>query len=75
MKSTVKKGSYKSTEFPKLMEHVGDGGWFLVFFVRVNEGVVVASEETQRPVGYSDDYWYMPSFSDFQGSVTLENGT
>jgi hypothetical protein len=74
MKSTVKKSSYKSTDFPKLMEHVGDGGWFLVLFTSLTKGVIVASEVEERPVGYSSD-WHIPSFSDFHGSVTLENGT
>jgi hypothetical protein len=75
MKIKVTKSDGKSSEFPKLMKYTGRDSNFVVLFSSNAVGMVVESQDDERPVGYFDDCWTTSRFCNFQGSVTLENGT
>jgi hypothetical protein len=72
---TSVKENFGKTDFPKLMKYTGRDSNFVVLFSSNAVGMVVESQDDERPVGYFDDCWTMSRFCNFQGSVTLENGT
>jgi hypothetical protein len=74
IKTSVKE-NFGKTDFPKLMKYTGRDSNFVVLFSSAGLGMVVESQDDERPVGYYDDEWCINRFRDFHGSVTLENGT
>jgi hypothetical protein len=74
MIKTILKEKFDKTDFPKLMKYNRKDSNFVVLFSSDKVGMVVESQDDERPVGYYLNNWYMSSFSDFRGSVTLENG-
>jgi hypothetical protein len=63
--------------FPKLMTLVGsydpNHTGLVVLFGRACNGVVVHSATKNYTVGFRSTEWVMSMFSDFKGTVTLEN--
>jgi hypothetical protein len=63
--------------FPKLMILVGsydpNHTGLVVLMSRAKHGVVVHSETGRYTVGHRSTEWVMSMFSDFKGTVTMEN--
>lgn len=59
-----------STPYPKLM---GTHGGLIVLFCRPKCGTVVVQINPSATVGYYSEDWEMSHFTDYMGSVTLEN--
>jgi hypothetical protein len=64
--------------FPKLMNIVGEKkdnqhAGLVVLMSRAKHGVVVHSETGHYTVGHRSTEWFMSMFSDFRGTVTMEN--
>lgn len=74
IKTNIKQQTVK-IDFPRLMRYNKKDGDFTVLFSSRGTGMVVESTDDDRPVGYHSHNWSMGSFSDFHGTLTLENGT
>lgn len=63
--------------FPKLLEYIGDSGYFLVTSTGVNfnleifEGIVIYSENQIRPVGLNLKTFAKEYFKPFKGTLTI----
>lgn len=77
MKTTINKTpTGPPLPFPKLMTADGNK---IVLFDQEEHGVVIHQGDNRRQgadrhqVGFYSALWYMPAFTDFHGTVTLEN--
>ena len=61
----------KKKSFPKLMESKGSDSK-VVLFTSSGKGTVVSRPQPE-PVGEYSDFWNMNHFTDFEGTITLEN--
>ena len=68
--SKKKKSTGKSVAFPKLMLNRKND--YIVFFYEDCKGVVVHGCN-DMPEGFFSEHWGMYNFTDYDGSVTLEN--
>ncbi len=70
IKSVVSFKTGCDRDYPKLM--VADEG-LIVLFLEAEEGTVIQSDNYQ--CGYYAEDWEMSDFTDFNGTVTLSNGS
>jgi hypothetical protein len=70
MKSTVHLHRPPLKEYPRL--RVGKNG-AVVLFCNPFTGMVVGGDDSGNPVGIWSEDWLSDQFTDFHGSVTLEN--
>lgn len=56
--------------YPRLMKF-HDNVNFIVLFISREEGVVLKSDDINKPIGYYANDWYMENFTDFKGSITI----
>ena len=71
IESVVKEYAVLGNEYPKLME---SGGGLIVLFKQKASGVVIQKDDHWE-VGDRCNSFDMQQFTDFNGSVTLSNGS
>lgn len=71
MKSIIKEPIIKSAQYPKILKAKDYS--LVVLFLRDKEGTVISTNDTTWSLGYFSDGWTMDEFTNFNGSVTLEN--
>lgn len=77
MKSIIKNAEVQQEViYPCLKEYCGvmlDKMNFIVLFTEDKVGTVVESENSPHHIGYYCEYWHVPDFKPFTGTVELSN--
>jgi len=73
MKATVTEAPIQQvSKFPCIMKYIGKSSkMFYVLFHKYQHGVVVASENPDRPIGFYVDAWIMDYFEPVNPGTTI----